>query len=103
MLGCAVRRELLEQWSKVTHEFSKAVSAIKEHVSGKQFIHSMRLTEEARLKADNARLSLEMHGAEYGCRAFRVIVSRHVCVAAAGLGEATRLVPFFSSRILTKR
>ena len=67
ILSCAVRNELVVQWSEATREFSKSVDAMKEHLNGKRFGHMMRLTEEARLKADNARVNLEMHCAKHGC------------------------------------
>ena len=67
ILNCPVRKELVEQWSEATREFSKAVDALKEHLNGTRFTHMLRLTQEARLKADNARLKLEMHCAEHGC------------------------------------
>jgi hypothetical protein len=67
--GCPQRNELLAEWHEATARFSDAVTEMHKAAGQGQesFIRLMHIAEEARLKAENARLLLEMHRSEHGC------------------------------------
>jgi len=69
LTNCTTRNELLRQWSDATQRFSDSIGYMRANVGDMngQFNKHMRLAEAARLKAENARLMLEIHRSEHGC------------------------------------
>jgi hypothetical protein len=67
MSDCVHRNQLVKEWNEAVLSFSKAVSLLKaSNANGVEFAKQYHITEEARLHAENARLTLELHRTEHG-------------------------------------
>ena len=69
---CEFRHNLVHSWHEATCIYSDAVSRMKASINGnnghhEEFSQAMNRAAKARLKAEIARLAVEIHRAEHGC------------------------------------
>jgi hypothetical protein len=62
---CDRCKRLIDEWHSATSAFSESVSRLRDsHHTGNGFAQAHRETEMARLAAENARTTLELHRGE---------------------------------------
>jgi hypothetical protein len=70
-MACPERERLQERYAEATRLYSEAVQNLHENMGtlpAEAYIRLDRHKERARLESETARLDLERHLAEHGCR-----------------------------------
>jgi hypothetical protein len=69
MLTCPHREKLIDEYHHAVDTFSKSIKLLRKcNGDGYQkFADQHRVTEQARLHAENARMMLDLHRVEHGC------------------------------------
>ena len=68
--GCPVKEQLLHAYEATVSEYSRSVSVLKSRLgilSRDEYLKIQRFTEEARVRAEEARLALQKHVQEHDC------------------------------------
>jgi len=65
-MGCEEKSRLIEEHSRVAMAYSRAASALRGK-AGTRSAEDQQALDEARIKSQKARASVERHIAEHGC------------------------------------
>lgn len=69
-MACEEKRRLVSEYELATKKFSDAVSNLRERAgtsAKKEYDRLARVSDEARVKSEQARLAVEQHIALHGC------------------------------------
>lgn len=69
-MTCEERARLVQNYEAATGKFAEAVRQLQQNIgtsSRAQYERLQRISDEARLKSERARLALEQHMAEHSC------------------------------------
>jgi hypothetical protein len=69
-MSCEVKVRLASEYEAVTAAFSRAVAELRRNIgtsTKEQYENLSRLSNDARVKSEQARLALEQHTAEHRC------------------------------------
>ncbi|MBN9562507.1 MAG: hypothetical protein J0H14_17540 [Alphaproteobacteria bacterium] len=69
-MACEKKERLLAAYQSATHEFAATVADLHAKIGTSSLVENQqlqRLTDEARLESEQARLALEQHVASYQC------------------------------------
>ena len=67
---CEQKQRLLHKYETAVSEYSRSVSVLKNRLGvleREEYVRIQRFTEEARVRAEEARIALEKHVQQHGC------------------------------------